>query len=672
MLLALPILALAPAAADACDAGSFDPADQPPFGGQTTTLSRPLAQAARVQGFLLTPGQATAMATAALTPQGSVRRFETRTRTGAGSARQWQVDYFDASGDDVGQVVIDDARGCAVETWTGTQVDTKLARGYPGAVSGDVNHLWIWLPLCLLFLAPFVDPRKPLRLIHLDLLALLGFSVSLAFFNHAKIEASVALVYPVLAYVFLRMLIAGFRPTEARDRLLPFAPRGLLVAGIVALVAFHTAYVAREGKVIDVGLAGVIGADRLLNGEEVYGPGASSGMPIRGDVYGPVNYLAYVPFEQALPWSGQWDEVSAARAAALGFELLTALALFALGRRVRAGPEGTTLGVALAYAWLAFPFTMYTLGSSFNDSLVALLVVCCLLVISSPPGRGALAALAGLTKFGPLILAPLFAAGHGERRPRPLLLFTVAFLATAAIVTIPLLPDGGFRELYDRTLGYQASRGSPFSVWGQAPSLHFLQTVSKVVALGLAALFFFVPEATHDAAGGRPRRRGADRGPGDRQSLVLSLRDLVRPARAVGRVRAAQGPGAGDPAPVGTDFDRRSSGPRRSFDIGPRIEGRTERTISGMTGAMRQIVAFGGGGFSQESGNPLLDDYVLGLTGTASPRVCFLPTASGDADHYLVRFYNTLSRSLRGPRTSACSGATGACPTSAPTCWRRT
>jgi dipeptidase E len=56
--------------------------------------------------------------------------------------------------------------------------------------------------------------------------------------------------------------------------------------------------------------------------------------------------------------------------------------------------------------------------------------------------------------------------------------------------------------------------------------------------------------------------------------------------------------------------------------------------------AMRQVVAFGGGGFSQEAGNPLLDDYVLGLTGRASPRVCFLPTASGDADHYIVRFYN--------------------------------
>ena len=54
---------------------------------------------------------------------------------------------------------------------------------------------------------------------------------------------------------------------------------------------------------------------------------------------------------------------------------------------------------------------------------------------------------------------------------------------------------------------------------------------------------------------------------------------------------------------------------------------------------MRQIVAYGGGGFSMESGNPLLDDYVLSLTGAEEPRVCFMPTASGDADHYLVRFY---------------------------------
>lgn len=58
-----------------------------------------------------------------------------------------------------------------------------------------------------------------------------------------------------------------------------------------------------------------------------------------------------------------------------------------------------------------------------------------------------------------------------------------------------------------------------------------------------------------------------------------------------------------------------------------------------METAPRQIVAFGGGGFSMESGNPLLDEYVLGLCRSERPRVCFLPSASGDADHYVVRFY---------------------------------
>ena len=61
------------------------------------------------------------------------------------------------------------------------------------------------------------------------------------------------------------------------------------------------------------------------------------------------------------------------------------------------------------------------------------------------------------------------------------------------MVTIPVLPDGGLRELYDRSLGYQASRGSPLSLWGQAPSLDPLQTLSKLFAVGLAVAVFFVP-----------------------------------------------------------------------------------------------------------------------------------------------------------------------------------
>ena len=58
----------------------------------------------------------------------------------------------------------------------------------------------------------------------------------------------------------------------------------------------------------------------------------------------------------------------------------------------------------------------------------------------------------------------------------------------------------------------------------------------------------------------------------------------------------------------------------------------------------RQIIAMGGGGFSMEPDNPLLDLYLLKQTRRACPRVCFIPTASGDADSYVVRFYTAFAR----------------------------
>jgi peptidase E len=44
----------------------------------------------------------------------------------------------------------------------------------------------------------------------------------------------------------------------------------------------------------------------------------------------------------------------------------------------------------------------------------------------------------------------------------------------------------------------------------------------------------------------------------------------------------------------------------------------------------RQIFAMGGGGFTMEPANPLLDDFVLSLADVREPRILFLPTASGD------------------------------------------
>jgi dipeptidase E len=53
----------------------------------------------------------------------------------------------------------------------------------------------------------------------------------------------------------------------------------------------------------------------------------------------------------------------------------------------------------------------------------------------------------------------------------------------------------------------------------------------------------------------------------------------------------------------------------------------------------RTIVALGGGGFGGMGDDDALDDFVLGLAGAERPAVCFIPTASGDSDSYVVRFH---------------------------------
>ncbi len=60
----------------------------------------------------------------------------------------------------------------------------------------------------------------------------------------------------------------------------------------------------------------------------------------------------------------------------------------------------------------------------------------------------------------------------------------------------------------------------------------------------------------------------------------------------------------------------------------------------------RRIFVMGGGGFTMEPGNPLLDDFVLSLAGRREPRILFLPTASGDTashiDAFRARFHGRL------------------------------
>jgi hypothetical protein len=396
-----------------------------------------------------------------------------------GDPYRWQVTYS-RHGRGVVEVHVDGVDGHVLEVWTGPQVDFLLARPWKHKTGGPLNEAWVWIPLCLLFLAPFVDPRRPLRLLHLDLLVLLSFGVAQLLFNQGKLDLWVPAIYPVLCYLLARLLLAGFRPRERRERLLPLARDSWLLGGLVLLVVARILLNVVDSAVIDVGYTSVVGADNLVHGGDIAG-------------YGPVLFLAYVPFELVFPWHGAWDAVLAAHAAAITFDLLTAVGLFLLGRSLRAGREGRTLGIALAYAWAAFPYSTYVLQSNTNDGLVAMLLVYAMLAMRSPARSGLVLGLATAAKFFPLALAPLFATGTGDRRPGSLLRFAAAFAAVCALAVVLFLPDGGVRQMWNDTIGYQLGRQSPFSLWGLHPSLGWLQTLLEVGAAGLCAALAFVP-----------------------------------------------------------------------------------------------------------------------------------------------------------------------------------
>lgn len=405
-------------------------------------------------------------------------------------ATQWQVSIFSRDRAEIGQVTIDDLTGGVLESWTGYQVAWTMARGYDGAFGRRVNAWYVWVPMCVLFLAPFLPWRRRPSWLHLDLLALLAFSVSLAFFNEARIGLSTPLIYPPLVYLLLRMLLVARRGGRAEPlRLL--VPVSWLAVALVFLIGFRVGLNVTNANVIDVGYSGVIGADRLMDGTPLYGRWPKDNGS--GDTYGPVNYYAYVPFEQAFPWSGRWDDLPAAHAAAVAFDLLTMLGLFLLGRRIR----GPSLGIVLAYAWASYPFTLYASATNSNDALVALLLVATLLLAARPAARGGMLALAGLTKLAPLALAPLFArtprdpARPDARRrsgPRAVLAYALAFALAAGLAMLPVILGDDLRTFWDHTIAFQRERDAPFSIWGLWDGLGTVQTAVQLAAvlLGLA------------------------------------------------------------------------------------------------------------------------------------------------------------------------------------------
>jgi hypothetical protein len=461
---------------------------------------------------------------------GWVRRYEgekvTEAATFDADTGLWEVKVWGPP--DAGQIVlarVDDTTTRVTEAWTGPQVAWKMARGYDGAFGRKINDPWIWLSLSVVFFLGLADLRRPLSLRNLDLAVLLSFSLSLLFFNRGEVFRAMPLAYPPLLYLLGRAAWIGWRGRGTRAAR-PLWPVWLLLAATVFLTGFRIGLNAEASNVIDVGFAGVVGAQRIVDqGEMPYGHmptdegkecgaedsegyvrdriqtnGRCEAAIGRGDTYGPVTYYGYIPGFALFGWSGKWDDLPAAHFTSILFDLLALAGLALVGRRF----GGTRLAVTLAFAWAAYPFTQYVSSSNSNDAIMPALLVWGFWLLSSPAARGGFLAVAAAAKFAALLVAPLWASyprGLDRPAPRRLLLFGAGFLlATALSFWVLLLepdPLHAARVFWDRTFGWQLSRPSPFSIWDwdeyRYPDLAVLQGALKVVLVVAAVALYFVP-----------------------------------------------------------------------------------------------------------------------------------------------------------------------------------
>jgi hypothetical protein len=440
---------------------------------------------------------------------------------------QWTVHISDEQAGEIAQGKVDDQTGAVAEAWTGPQVAWTMARGYPGAFGGKkINSVEVWLGFCAVFLLGLLDFRRLLSWRNLDLLVLLSFSVSLWYFNSGDVFTSVPLVYPPLVYLLARCVWIGATGRTSDHRAV--WPAWVLLAATVFLTGFRVGLNIESSNVIDVGYAGVIGAQRIASGVMPYGnfprddealkpcgPADSDGKIFErvqsngrcersnplGDTYGPVSYEAYLPGYWIRGWSGKWDDLPAVHLTTIIFDLLCMLGLGLVGLRY----GGALLGATLAFAWAAYPFTQYTSMSNTNDSIMPCFLIWGFWLASSAWARGISVALSGWTKFAALVVAPLWLTYPGPvRRPRPALAFAAGFLLTTVVAFSVLLLDAhpiqATQTFYDRTLKTQITRESPFSLWDWAqyhargiPDLHVVQWVLEVLLVIGAFVVAFVP-----------------------------------------------------------------------------------------------------------------------------------------------------------------------------------
>jgi hypothetical protein len=476
------LCALAPASASASASAGPPPDVEPALFKATDMTHDPV-------GFAINPDQALAIAKTAPKLDAIHRTHHPLQYVVYVWTESHYEIYFMFHGKLVADQIVS-AAGRLGPTYTGGLILGLYARGSYGQ---QFDSPWVLVPFTLMFLLPLVLLRRASWWDRFDIAAVLGFGASYALFDTAHLESAVWLFYVPLVYLLIRMVIRGVRSKSRTGTLDVRLPTAVLAIGVLALLAGRIAISLVPPHVIDVGTASTLGAYKILHGQSIYY--FSLGHP---DTYGPLTYLAYVPFLAI--FNGSWSYLLAARAAAIAFDVLTVAGLIAFGYRLRRGRAGWRLGLLLAWLFAACPFSVLGMEKSTNDGLVALTVVLVMLLLTSPIKRGIMVGLGAASKFFPAVLLPLVAIGPGNEDRSAIRKVLAGFvIATGASFAI-FLPPGGIQEVWNHTIGYQLTRSDVFSIWALHPSLAPIKDLVELGAAALAVAVAFRPRGLRTPA----------------------------------------------------------------------------------------------------------------------------------------------------------------------------
>ena len=409
----------------------------------------------------------------------------------------------------------------------------------------------LWLALLITLLVAFnFDRLRDRRNIDLCLFLALGvvmFNI-MGFFPAFAIPrywvlldavfcAVVLLNLTLLVRAFLR---AGSAPAK------PWTPnvarRPLVAVAIVLLTCDALAALTRRPD--DAGWFINLGAQRLRErGTLPYGDPLLTGTAAAA--YGPILYLAHVPFQFAVAprlinasnassSDHPLDDASpyylppllATKLCTIALHLLAVFALFRAGRRL-ANSSAAAWAIVALYCGSAFVLGVggitefiggMTFVSHIGPTALALAAFACL---GRPAIAGALLAIAGGAGFYPFFFAPAWAGYYWNRRPE-LTRFVAGFVVAAVLIgiaTIALSRPARGRDrigtIVHDTLGHhtdpQGYGASPFGFWGQREGVRRWLSQPLAGGSGLTAPMFLAFVALALASFVRARGRSATR-----------------------------------------------------------------------------------------------------------------------------------------------------------------